>query len=232
MSSDLHLVLHQQDKIQLMEHFNEYVYQLKSVIDTQFSMTDLRAEVEDLLDDYNRMLHFFACASKDPNALSVFSSLVERLLKLEHHVELERAISSNQVFKAAAIRINGADLTSILQRLEQSDASFEDFRKAFDAVLVSHQWNSTISQYVTTLLVEEKISQVAALMIESAMMLACLVSFDLQKSETLLSVYQLSACEVIRQHALIGLALSMPWSSIYAADMKEKLLHGQQYGTN
>ena len=89
MSSDLHLVLHQQDKIQLMEHFNEYVYQLKSVIDTQFSMTDLRAEVEDLLDDYNRMLHFFACASKDPNALSVFSSLVERLLKLEHHVELE-----------------------------------------------------------------------------------------------------------------------------------------------
>ena len=47
MSSDLHLVLHQQDKIQLMEHFNEYVYQLKSVIDTQFSMTDLRAEVED-----------------------------------------------------------------------------------------------------------------------------------------------------------------------------------------
>ena len=64
MSSDLHLVLHQQDKIQLMEHFNEYVYQLKSVIDTQFSMTDLRAEVEDLLDDYNRMLHFFACASQ------------------------------------------------------------------------------------------------------------------------------------------------------------------------
>ena len=51
MSSDLHLVLHQQDKIQLMEHFNEYVYQLKSVIDTQFSMTDLRAEVEDLMDD-------------------------------------------------------------------------------------------------------------------------------------------------------------------------------------
>lgn len=228
MSSDLHLVLHQQDKIQLMEHFYEYVYQLKSVIDTQFSMTDLRAEVEDLLDDYNRMLHFFACASKDPNALSVFSSLVERLLKLEHHVELERAISSNQVFKAAAIRINGADLMSILQRLEQSDASFEDFRKAFDAVLVSHQWNSTISQYVTTLLVEEKISQVAALMIESAMMLACLVSFDLQKSETLLSVYQLSACEAIRQRALIGLALSMPWSSIYAADMKEKLLDGQQ----
>ena len=79
MSSDLHLVLHQQDKIQLMEHFNEYVYQLKSVIDTQFSMTDLRAEVEDLLDDYNRMLHFFECASKDPNALSVFSSLVEWL---------------------------------------------------------------------------------------------------------------------------------------------------------
>lgn len=228
MSSDLHLVLHQQDKIQLMEHFNEYVYQLKSVIDTQFSMTDLRAEVEDLLDDYNRMLHFFACASKDPNALSVFSSLVERLLKLEHHVELERAISSNQVFKAAAIRINGADLMSILQRLEQSDASFEDFRKAFDAVLVSHQWNSAISQYVTTQLVEEKISQVAALMIESAMMLACLVSFDLQKSKTLLSVYQLSACEAIRQHALVGLALSMPWSSIYAADMKEKLLDGQQ----
>ena len=64
MSSDLHLVLHQQDKIQLMEHFNEYVYQLKSVIDTQFSMTDLRAEVEDLLDDYNRMLHFFACSMK------------------------------------------------------------------------------------------------------------------------------------------------------------------------
>lgn len=66
MSSDLHLVLHQQDKIQLMEHFNEYVYQLKSVIDTQFSMTDLRTEVEDLLDDYNRMLHFSHVPARTP----------------------------------------------------------------------------------------------------------------------------------------------------------------------
>ena len=43
MSSDLHLVLHQQDKIQLMEHFNEYVYQLKSVIDTNRKNTRLNS---------------------------------------------------------------------------------------------------------------------------------------------------------------------------------------------
>ena len=226
MSSDLHLILHQQDRVQLMEHFNEYVYRLKSVIDTQFSMTGLRAEVEDLLGDYNRMLQFFACANKDPNGYSVFSSLVERLLRLEHHIELEKAISSNQVFKAAVNRIKGFDLMSTLQRLEQSDASFEDYRKAFDSVLVSRQWDSAMSQYVTSLLVAEKIPQVASLMIESALMLACFVAFDSRKSETLLSVYQQSACESVRQRALVGFVLSMPWSSIYAMDMKKKLLCG------
>lgn len=225
---NLHSALYQQDRSQLMESFCEYIYLLKYDIEHESCLTVLQAEIEDLVEDFNRMIGFNRDGHQDPNSLKVFYSFVERLLKLEQHCSLEKALAGNQVFRAAFTRIKGSDLRTLLRRLEDADCTFDDYHKVFDAVLVSRQWNHEMGEYVTQLLVEEKIPVVAALMIESAMLLASLVAYDPRKSETLLETYLESDNEVIRQRALIGFTLTMPWNSIFAPKMKERLFGDNQ----
>ena len=119
---NLHSALYQQDRSQLMESFCEYIYLLKYDIEHESCLTVLQAEIEDLVEDFNRMIGFYRDGHQDPNSLKVFYSFVERLLKLEQHCSLEKALAGNQVFRAALLVSKGVTLGHCFEDLKTQTA--------------------------------------------------------------------------------------------------------------
>ncbi|MBO1363174.1 hypothetical protein JHU38_05195 [Prevotella sp. A2931] len=190
--------------------------------------------VDDLESDYRMMLTYYRQGIADHSRERIFENVQKRLLTAYANLRVDYLRRNNIVMTTALIRIAGrtTDVAQVRNQLEEfvSDlamlslgsgdqgeakreslfaARFATINHAFNYILTSHMWNESEKQDWTALILTPTIDVNDSLVLVSAVMMACLMQFDLRKLQTLMDVYAFAADERLRQRSLVGWVLSL-----------------------
>ena len=202
-------------------------------------------------EDYHLMADYWQRGYKDAQREEVYRRLLQRLYALTKSLAVSYAISNMSFVlatykRARAVRKDWA-LTSLQRDLEafvadqallelKPDAAKADEerqlyerqqmlrRDLFDYIWTSRTWGENLSKAFVGLLTSPTIDTVDQQLMVSAMTLSLMNAFDYNKVHALMTVYQQSADEHVRQRALVGwvLGVDSQMLSVYP-EMGEKL---------
>ena len=190
--------------------------------------------VDDLESDYRMMLNYYRQGMVDNSRERIFENVQKRLLTAYANLRIDYLRRNNVVMTSALVHIAGrtADVAQVRNQLEEfvsdlamlsldSDVQsavkleslfatrFAVMNYTFNYILTSHMWSESEKQDWTALILTPTIDVNDSLVLVSAVMLACLMQFDLRKLQTLMDVYAFASDERLRQRSLVGWALSL-----------------------
>lgn len=192
-------------------------------------------ELSAVEDDYKLMCNCFMRGLYDPKGENVYDDLLRRTYKLYNNVRLTSIAKKRQSYmrsktidewfekqekgvkESLELFVQETALASLLPQKEQKGAT----RKAnavhqrymdglFNHIVVSMQWSGETKTYYCNLLTSPTVDQNDTLLIVSAITLALLTVFDVNKWLTLAYVYRYGNCNTLCQRALVGMMLSLP----------------------
>lgn len=199
------------------------------------------SRLEEIERNYNLMCDYMKKGYKDPQSDNVYNKLLDAALCLYNSLLLYELIRKNRSYADAKAKskdllsqpeqvyvylenfVQEIALSSLKADNERDDILQDTFSKhqqyitcLFNEILVSDQWPENTRNIFTKILTSPAIDTNDAQMIVSAIMLSCMNIFDLNKWMTLVSAYENSTDEKVRQRALTGWVLSTPKENVYA----------------
>ena len=192
-------------------------------------------ELERLESEYRLMADCFLRDMCDPKAADIYAGMLKRTYRLYNTVRLASVMRKRRTLVqaqniAANRRIRKesvlAELESFVQDVAMSSLQMDGglnqtlarlyathqryMEGLFNSLLVSGQWTEETAGSYRSLLLSPIVDHTDAQLIVSALTMALLVVFDVEKWLTLVAVYEQSDDVALRQRAIVGLALTMP----------------------
>ena len=192
--------------------------------------------LEKLKADYALMCDYYGRGLCDPNGDEMYEEMLRRTYRLYNNVRLASIVKKRSAYSYSKIVANtfdklyGGELAKTLEEfvqeiamasLLQGEKQREAIKKTnavhqryieqlFNSILVSCQWSDEQLAYYYDMLKSPTIDQNDALVIVSAITLALLTVFDVNKWLTLAKLYMDDVPVRLRQRALVGIVLGMP----------------------
>ena len=192
-------------------------------------------ELERLESEYRLMADCFLRDMCDPKAADIYAGMLNRTYRLYNTVRLasvmrkrrtlvqaqniaaNRRIRQESVLAELESFVQDVAMTSLQmdggqnQTLARLYATHQRYMEGlFNSLLVSGQWTEETAGLYRSLLLSPIVDHTDAQLIVSALTMALLVVFDVEKWLTLVAVYEQSDDVALRQRAIVGLALTMP----------------------
>ena len=187
----------------------------------------------DIRTDYELMLDYMLKGFSDPQRETLYHRLLRRLYALLQDIDLSRRITDEGLYAGANQMANRRNLSNDLIRsvlegfvADMAMLSLEEERpearkelyqrhqsfmnRLFSALWTAPQWTDGDRRFYEELLLSPMIDLNDALLMTSAIMLAVMNLFDVNKLLTLIHVYRNATDEKLRQRALVGWALALP----------------------
>ncbi len=199
------------------------------------ALAAVESEIDGIDNDYRLMRDFMMRGLKDPQADTVYRKMLRRAYRCYCSIKVASVIKKRSPFFSAKTNSRNTDVAtdSIKRSLEgfvqeqamtslglgTSDAgaakklytAHQNYMDGlFDAILTSDPWEQSYSSAVVALLASPTIDQNDAALLVSSLTLAVMNVFDPAKWIALVEIYKTAQSEVVRQRALVGLALGMP----------------------
>lgn len=202
----------------------------------QYKLPDNR--FRELKYKYEMMLKFYKEGVKDPQRGLLYGDYQEELYAVWHDLDISQKIEKVYVLQAAYKRALTVDLKAMLDKIAElsnlcagqlPDANLysetletiaECRKKVFSYILISSSWDKSTANQIITVMSDSQFDIPTKLLMLSAIMLACMLSFDFEKFRTLVRVYQESNDVRLQQRALVG------W--VFSVDESNKLYYGKQ----
>lgn len=190
--------------------------------------------LDGIAEDYRRMLDYAVRGFKDPECGEVYNALLRRMyvfladMRMEYRIQNERFFieafsrSRQYMFSHDLIKSTLENFVTDLAMLslepgddgeERERMIYSEHQKfialLFDYIVVSKQWKQTDRLFFEDLLLSPMIDTNDALLLVSAITLANVAEFDINKFTVLVHVYSQATFEPLRQRALVGWAFSM-----------------------
>lgn len=210
------------------------LHEAKKALD-KISNAELRDTYEDIEADYQRMIDFMLRGYRDPNRAEVYQNLLRRTYRLMADIRMAQLTRENAMLADAqsrAIRANIHDdhiqqtletyvqntamlsLVPDAERIPKTVALTKAHQQYIDAlfcqILVSRQWTDGQRQRYEEMLTSPTIDSTDACLLVSAITLSLVITFDINKWLTLVTVSQRTEDVHVSQRALVGWAITLP----------------------
>lgn len=201
---------------------------------------DLLRRLNEIEDDYGRMRDFMLRGFRDEHRSELYHSLLKKAYRLtcdfqlrlltgkpsgafhdaRRHVEMLNG-SREDVRNMLESFVQNVAMLSIESSLQEGSVGsaekvYEEHSRQmsllFEQILVSPQWSKADEEFYTDLMLSPTIDTNDARLLASAIMLAAMSVPDCRKLNTLVSVYEQAADEVLRQRCLVGAVFALPAS--------------------
>lgn len=197
------------------------------------SVADLSV-VEEAESDYRMMADYYRKGLADASRERIFRDIQKKLLQAYGDMAMDYQCRYNAVMAAVTARLAGkrVEVGQARRRLEEfvSDlamlslepedhtqekserlhaAHFDTLRNVFNHLFTSRMWTESDKQNWTALVLSPTIDLNDGLVMTSAIMLGCMMQFDLRKFRSLTEIYSYASDERLRQRALVGWLLAM-----------------------
>ena len=206
------------------------------------------SELETAESDFQLMCNCLMKGYKDPQLGDVYNALLHRVFRLYGNVRMESVVRKRPTFMSAKkmsidIEANHSEIKNVLEEFvqevaigtllndqqpnSQRDVYLRHQRymdTLFCSILVSRQWSENTSAFMSQLILTPTIDQNDALTLVSAVTLSLMTVFDVEKWKMLLSVFENSVVESLRQRAFVGWVLGAPTSEIHIFPEVENVL--------
>ena len=199
------------------------------------ALAAVESEIDGIDNDYRLMRDSMMRGLKDPQADTVYRKMLRRAYRCYCSIKVASVTKKRTPFSLAKTNARNTDIApdSIRRSLEgfvqeqamsslgigttDADAAKKLYTAhqsymdgLFDAFLTSDPWEQGYSSAVVALLASPTIDQNDAALLVSALTLAVMNVFDPEKWLALVEIYKTAQSDVVRQRALVGLALGMP----------------------
>lgn len=201
----------------------------------ELSINDGLEELLKLQSDYELMCDCMKQGMRDPEGEKVYTNMLRLAYRIYNNVRLLSLFRCRPELDHAKVAADkfishGNDVKDTLEKFVQDIAlasllpvdkqmsarhgafsTHQHFMEGlFNWILVSSQWNENNATYYRSLLLSPTVDQNDISLIVSAISLALLTVFDINKWLVLVDVYEKSLIENVRQRALVGIAIAMP----------------------
>lgn len=209
--------------------------QLQCILPANPSDMSIVSRLNDIEANYQLMCDYMLRGYKDAQAANIYNRLLRQTFEVCQDLELQKVTQSCISLMRAQVSANSltCKLEHVKDSLEQfvqdiafiSLSSEEEKNKAaldlyathqkftsmlFNSIVVSRQWNNSKQYTFEEILLSPLIDTNDLVQIASAIMLATIKIFDVNKWLTLTNVYENAKDESVRQRCLIGWVLSLP----------------------
>ena len=184
----------------------------------------LAEDVISAKDNYTLMLDAFRRGMPDPGRDVFRNRIIESVCRVLQNIRLANSVRVHSALTAAVKRSENFDLFGIKERLQTILAdetlssldgvqekvyaaqakNLEYYNMMFSAILVSRQWDERMERYVKEMACSPTVGTVPACLIVSAIMMACLHTFDYNKFLCLVDIYKEAQNVQIKERALVG----------------------------
>lgn len=191
------------------------------------------ADVESVENDYNLLAQFFASGFEDAERMKVYHKLERRLYNIILGLIVENIADRNPTFKqcrtnALSQPFEYSSVESTLSQYDQEltlaslDADAQEKQRnihqrllqyrifLFNSIYTSRPWTVYDSEAMTRVLLSPLVDVVDQQIILGAMFMAQRTVFDALKFKTLCEVAAQSGDDLVRQRALVAIALALP----------------------
>lgn len=207
---------------------------LRSEIDNN-NRAVVSSRLEEIENNYRLMCDYMLRGFKDPQRDRVYNELLNAAYRIYNSIKLYERIRRFRSYSDAHAKSKGllaqpeqiyTTLEGFVQEIALSSLELENVHEdtlhstysehqqyistVFNEILVSDQWADNTRDTLLRIITSPTIDANDAQMIVSAITLACLNIFDINKWATLASAYENATNEKVRQRALVGWALSTP----------------------
>lgn len=197
--------------------------------------SSFNGKLDDIEQNYRLMCDYMQRGFKDPQVDTVYAGLLRAACRLVCSMELADKVSLNRSFSLAKAQsvsvvmqrdVVQGELEKFVQDVAMASLKPEADRcmflrdihrrhydytaKLFDALLVSDQWSDGMVEFVEGLVLSPTVDVVDAMLQVSAVAMAAMNVFDVNKWLVLIHVYEQSTDERVRQRAFVGWTLSTP----------------------
>lgn len=225
----------------------ETLRKLRRVIE-QYRFYDYAGELEEIERNYHLMLDFMKRGYADTQRDAFYHDLEERIYHLIQNLILEqkkndlpsycdahrRIVACNFDASHDAVRTAlenyVADMAMLSLEPESSRTEHQHclllvhdtyMSRLFDAILLSAQWSSADATFYQSLITSPAIDLMDAQWLVSAIALACVNVFDINKLRMLAALYTSTADNRLRQRAFVGWALSLDGSQKFMIEAQK-----------
>ncbi len=208
---------------------------LENYLLTRSQQSDLET-LQDIRADYRLMVDYWRKGVNDPQRDKLYNNLLKRLFVLVQNVMLHDHIRNSTFLSQAYARPRNVrndwtvsslkdDLESFVSSAALLSLEPEHIRQQktkelysshqrlmndlFDYIWTSRQWKDSLADAFLEILLSPTIDSTDQQFIVSAIMLSTINVFDYNKLRVLVSVYEQTTSEHLRQRALVGWALSL-----------------------
>lgn len=165
----------------------------------------LRDEVETIRSNYEMMVQCYRQGMPDPQREDIYTDIEEFMYKTWMNLIMNDHVVSNQTLLAAKKRAEKVDLSTLEETLPAHQGDVEYYNAVFSAILVSWQWDISMSASMADLIIEPTTDRKLAALMVSAIMLSCLCSFDFDKFYCLTQIYQNAEDDLmVKERAFVG----------------------------
>ena len=164
----------------------------------------LKDEVENVRSNYERMVQCYRQGMPDPQREDIYTDFEEFMYKTMMNLVMHDHVMSNATLKAAKKRAEKIDLSTLEETLADHQGDVEYYNAVFSAILISWQWDVSLSASITDLILSPRTDHNLAAMMVSAIMLSCLCTFDFYKFVSLTQLYQNADDMMIKERAFVG----------------------------
>lgn len=193
------------------------------------------SQFDSIQGNYNLMMDYMAKGYVDPKRPSLYNDLLKSIWRLASNVKLQQMIRENTTYHAISEKISRDNfpednirqvLEDYVSSLAMLDLEPEELRDSkaqeiyskhqsqinsiFNRVLLSQQWSDSDEEFYEDILTSPTTDSSDAQVILSAVMLAALNIFDVNKFKLLVHVYMSTTDKRLRQRALVGWFLVYP----------------------
>lgn len=201
----------------------------------ELAIAEGEEELERLESEYGLMANCFLSDMCDPKAARIYDRMLKRTYRLYNNVRLASVMRKRRTLAqaqniATSRRIRQeavlGELESFVQDVAMCSLQSGEMRETslaklyvnhqrymeglFNSLLVMGQWTEESAEAYKSLLLSPVIDHTDAQLIVSALTMALLVVFDVNKWLTLVAVYEQSDDVALRQRAIVGIVLTMP----------------------
>lgn len=203
----------------------------------QYKLSDNR--FRELKYKYEMMLKYYKDGVKDPQRGLLYGDYQEELYAVWHDLDISLKIENIYVLQAAYKRAQTVDMKVLLDKVAELSKSSagqlssevletiaECRKKIFSHILVSASWSENTANQIVMVMSDMQFDVPTKLVMVSAIMLACMLSFDFEKFKALVRIYQESRDVRLQQRALVGWVFSIDESNqLYYEKQKDIVTH-------
>lgn len=189
--------------------------------------------LEQIEEDYDRMLSFMSAWYDDPQRGKLYSSMLYRLWVLLSDIEMAyrrnnvrsyinavsrtKHLNTSHNFIQSVLRGYVTDMAmNTLNSNDEDDAAEEELHERhyrfmvqlFDYIWTSYQWDDSEAEFYSNLIVSAAVDVDDALMLTSAIFLGTSEMFDLNKFKTLVNIYRRATNDAVKHTAFATMMLA------------------------